>query len=277
LYILHDDADVEHAGYHHDTSAENGCAPNSCAPASCAPAGLVSLASSSAADEITPTAAALPQAATTPASSKQASTARNDWFHNLTQPLPERIDLADDSCDEVQLQGTLNVEHDPEQLVKFLAEVRRVLRVGGQVLAHGLVADRPLTTKPALPGPAALVSFVPLEKLPAEALQAAGFVNVQYTKLGATPCFTVGDAQLRESKVTGIKPAAATIANNASTAIDVIYRGPFRSATDDRGHTYERGERVSVCSATLAMLKSGPLAEQFAILDGTPSRGGCGR
>lgn len=177
LYILHDDADVEHAGYHQHDSTAAACGPSSCAPAACAPAGLVNLS-------MAPSAV---------------------WFHNLTQPLPTVIDAADESYDEVQLQGTLNVPQNPLALSALLAEVRRILKTNGRVLVHGLVTDVALTETPNLPGPAAPVKHVPLAAWPLELLTAAGFVDVHDERAGMKGCFTVGVASLRESKVYGRK------------------------------------------------------------------------
>jgi hypothetical protein len=46
----------------------------------------------------------------------------------------------------------------------------------------------------------------------------------------------------------------------------VVYKGPFRSVTDDGGREYRVGERVTVDAATAARLERGPLADQFVFL-----------
>ncbi len=243
LYILHDD-NVDQTSRHHESESAEGIA--TCHPASmaCAPAASEALVSLSASRPVKPTAAT--------------------WLHNLAQPLPERLDLSDDSIDEVYLQGTFNRLHEPAPLARFLAEALRVLRPGGTILAHGLVADRPLEKPPALPGPAALVSHVPLEDWPAETLAAAGWIDVQLTMLAASACFTVDGVELRQFKALGRKP----VVEQSPVAATAVYRGPFQMVTDDRGHQFLRGKRVAVCSTTLAALKSGPLAEYFTFLEG---------
>jgi catechol 2,3-dioxygenase-like lactoylglutathione lyase family enzyme len=127
------------------------------------------------------------------------------WSHLLTEALPERIDHADGTVDEVQLQGTFNMLPDESRLARFLAEVHRVLRPGGRVFTHGLVADRPLTSPPALPGPAALVRHVPSISVAAQAFAEAGFSGVQYLKVGKSPCFTVDGVEMRELQVSATK------------------------------------------------------------------------
>ncbi|HEX4132655.1 MAG TPA: ArsI/CadI family heavy metal resistance metalloenzyme [Pirellulales bacterium] len=132
--------------------------------------------------------------------------AKASWRHFLVQPIPSSIEHADASIDEVQLQGTFNLAPDASRQRALLAEVLRVLRPGGRVWVHGLAADRPLASKPQLPGPAALVEHVPLLGSVAETLADAGFVNVQYLKVGKSPCFVADGVEMRELQLAASKP-----------------------------------------------------------------------
>lgn len=193
------------------------------------------------------------------------------WQHLLTQPLPQRIPQEDATVDEALLQGTLNMQNDPDQLAVFLREVFRVLKPGGSVTAHHLSSDRPLDERPQLPGPAALVQQVLIESAGVKALTDAGFANIEFTKLGQKPCFTVGCVQLRETKLTGYRPAEAT-----TETIDVLYKGPLSQVSDDQGNVYRRGQRVSVRASTAQMLRQGAAADQFVFfVEGAPSGGCC--
>lgn len=81
-------------------------------------------------------------------------------------------------------------------------------------------------------------------------------------KLGERPNFAHGGAKMRELMLVGFKPAKP-----AETAPGtVVYKGPFRSAIDDGGREYPRGQRVEVDAPTLASLQRGPLADQFVFL-----------
>lgn len=178
----------------------------------------------------------------------------------LTFPLP----LVDESIDEVRLRGTFNTPRTDEEKAQLLREVFRVLRPGGQVMIHGLVSDRKLPGGfPRLPGPAALVRDTPIESEPIRLLETSGFVSTFAQKLGASPNFQHDGVKMRELLVCAWKPAPAT--TDAAKKV-VIYKGPFREATDDNGQTYRRGERVTVDAQTLAALSHGPLADQFVIL-----------
>src|SRR5262249_50657720 len=68
---------------------------------------------------------------------------RKSWEHRLTEPWPDRLPHADGALDEVRLEGSFNALVGPGPVDALLAEVMRVLRPGGRVAVHGLVADRP--------------------------------------------------------------------------------------------------------------------------------------
>jgi catechol 2,3-dioxygenase-like lactoylglutathione lyase family enzyme len=181
------------------------------------------------------------------------------WHHILTDAIPERIDRADASVDEVHLQGTFNKRVEPAMMKRFLADVYRVVKPGGTVSVHALVGAKPFPGKPTLPGPAAMVEAVLQEAEPMQALLAAGFTDVQFTKLAETPCFMLDGIEMREMKLVAHKPA--TGACNASR--EVLYKGPLSQMTDDAGHVFPRGQRVALCDATCEALRSSGLADQF--------------
>jgi catechol 2,3-dioxygenase-like lactoylglutathione lyase family enzyme len=197
------------------------------------------------------------------------------WGPQVAHALPEQIPHADDSVDEVRLEGTFNADLDEGRRARALAEAFRVLRPGGKVLVHALVADRPFPGGfPRLPGVAALVKRVPPEAEPAQALKAAGFVGLHLVKLSEAPWFRHDGVEMRELKLAGRKPAAAP----EDRTRWVLYKGPFRQAADDEGNVYPRGRRVAVSAATWELLRDGPAAGQFAFLDADEGTAGpCGR
>ncbi len=130
------------------------------------------------------------------------------WEHRLGEPVPATIPLADNSAEEVRLRGTLNLPLEEAVKRQLLQEAARVLRPGGRVFVHVLVADRPLVAAPQLPGPAAVVQYVPLEAEPIKLLATAGLKEIRLLKFGARPCFTQDGVEMRELQVEGWKPAA---------------------------------------------------------------------
>ncbi len=188
------------------------------------------------------------------------------WEHRLGDPLVLPLPILDDSVDEVRLRGTLNTPRSQQEKDLLLREVYRVLRPGGQAMIHGLVADRKLPGGfPRLPGPAALVRDTPLETEPIRLLEAHGFVSTFAQKFGTSPNFQHDGAKMRELLVCAWKPDPTSAASSEQV---VVYKGPFREATDDAGQVYRRGERVTVDRQTLAALSHGPLADQFVFLRG---------
>ena len=85
--------------------------------------------------------------------------------HTLGMPLPQPWPQADATVDEVHLLGTFNGALPEQAGEKLLAEVRRVLRPGGKLMLHTLVADREFPgATPKLPGPAARVDAIPVDQ-----------------------------------------------------------------------------------------------------------------
>jgi catechol 2,3-dioxygenase-like lactoylglutathione lyase family enzyme len=182
------------------------------------------------------------------------------WEHRLGQPVPQKAAFADGSVDEVRLRGSLNVPLAEVERQRLLAEARRVLRPGGRVFVHTLVAEVPLAGPPELPGPAAYVRHTPLEAEPARWLEEAGFAGMRMLKYDAAPCFVRQGVGLREQQLEGWAPA------RAEGTVTVLYRGPFRQVSDDDGTVYRRGARVRVGADQAERLRKGALAESFAFL-----------
>lgn len=191
------------------------------------------------------------------------------WHHVLMQPVPAQIPHEDNSIDDVHLEGTFNTTVEPAALQSFLKEIHRVLKPAGKVHVHSLVADRPLKNKPALPGPAALVDYVPLESEVMQAIVGAGFVGASFTKLGANACFTQDCAEMREMRLVAAKPIPAELFQQART---VLYKGPLSQVVDDQGTVYPRGQRVAVNAQQWNLLSQGAAADQFAFFDGMPAK-----
>jgi catechol 2,3-dioxygenase-like lactoylglutathione lyase family enzyme len=178
------------------------------------------------------------------------------WNHRLGQPLPARLPILDATVDEVALQGTFNAAAAAgEATPQFLAELFRVLKVGGTVQLHVLTADRPLTGGTLdLPGPAAIVERVPVDSELIRALEDAGFTEIEFTKLGEQPCFSALGAELRETKIAARKPQAAD--SETKGGLPVMYKGPFREISDDSGLVFRRGVRTVVSPAVYLRLQA---------------------
>ncbi|HVW37350.1 MAG TPA: VOC family protein, partial [Pirellulales bacterium] len=186
--------------------------------------------------------------------------AKRTWEHRLSQPLPERIPHDDNSLDEVRLEGTFGLARTPEETSALLAECYRALRPGGRIHVHNLVADRPFADRmPELPGPAAVVKYVPLEAETLGALERAGFHGLHYDKLGDLPCFAFAGVELREMRLSGAKPHPTAHAHDRPA----IYKGPFKQVTDDAGHVYACGRLAATAGDLRSSLQDAVFDKHF--------------
>lgn len=181
------------------------------------------------------------------------------WNHMLTSPVPDTIPFGDQQVDEVHLEGTFNLKLSAETRQGLIAEIYRVLRPGGSVSIHGLVADRPFPGDPQLPGPAAMVRYIPVETETHDEMIQGGFVGLAFEKLGDIHCFRPDGVELREMRLTAIKPHPA----HDSPAHYVMYRGPLAEVSDEFGVQYLRGNRVAVSAATWSQFGTAPFDEHF--------------
>jgi SAM-dependent methyltransferase len=198
------------------------------------------------------------------------------WEHRLGQPVPERVPLADGSADEVRLRGSFNVPLAGSERQRLMSETLRVLKPGGRVFVHTLVAERPLPAEPGLSGPAAAVRHTPAEDEPVRLLADFGMGRVRLLKFDAKPCFVRHGVGMREQQLEGYKPAAA----NGAPEVEVVYKGPFAKVEGEDGRVYPRGIRVRIPAAVASGLCAGDGASQFTVFEATPrieAATACGR
>jgi hypothetical protein len=182
-----------------------------------------------------------------------------EWEHQLGQPFPRQIPLADGAADRVLLRGTFNEPLSEDERKHIFAEADRVLRAGGVLSVHGLVADSVLKTVPSLPGPAAAVRYVPTSAQIIDAVQDARFLAIRLEKLSPSAVFRHANIALREL----LLEARKSTSNPFELRQMVLYCGPLRQVIDDAGNVFERGQRTTVSSGIADLLRDGPLADSF--------------
>ena len=188
----------------------------------------------------------------------------DDWFGaceyaehlRRNEPL-----IATGSIDVVVSNCVLNlVQRDDRS--RLFAEIFRVLRRGGRAVVSDIVSDEVVPER--LRNDALLWSgcmsgaFVELEFL--RAFEEAGFYGVQIITRQQDPWAAVEGIEFRSMTVEATKGKEGPCLDQNQA---VIYRGPWKSVTDDDGHVLRRGERMAVCGKTYSIYTRGPYADQI--------------
>ena len=173
--------------------------------------------------------------------------------------------VADDSVDVVISNCVLNLVSDEEKKELF-DEVFRVLRRGGRAAISDIVADEPvpqeLKDDPELWS--GCVSGAMQEEEFLKAFEAAGFYGIEITKRDEQPWRVVEGIEFRAVTVVAYKGKEGACWDHNEA---LIYRGPFKSVSDDDGHTFVRGQRVAVCRKTRAIFSRAPYSDYFEVVE----------
>lgn len=172
--------------------------------------------------------------------------------------------VADGSVDLVVSNCVLNLVR-PEDKTQLFAELHRVLKRGGRVVISDIVCDESPTAEiladPELWSGCISGAFREDEFL--EAFERAGFYGIELLARSAAPWRTIGGIEFRSVTVRAFKGKEGPCLERNQA---VVYRGPWRSVTDDDGHSLPRGKRVAVCDKTFRILTdaAGPYASSIA-------------
>ena len=184
-----------------------------------------------------------------------------DWRHMeqyAEQLRSESPLIADHSVDVVVSNCVLNLVAARDRRDLF-AELARVLRPGGRAVISDIVSDRPvpehLKDNPTLWSGCLSGAFQEAAFL--EAFAEAGFIGIELMTRQAEPWAVIEGIEFRSLTVQAIAPVSGPVGNYPRA---VIYGGPWKTVTDDRGQTFQRGQRTSVCGQTFEELTRTPYA-----------------
>ncbi len=169
--------------------------------------------------------------------------------------------IADNSVDLIVSNCVLNLVSD-EKKKQLFAEMFRVLKPGGRVAVSDIVSDEisPEHLKKDARLWSGCISGALQELEFVEALGAAGFHGMTIDKYEEAPWQVVEGIEYRSVTLLAYKAEEGPAFDKNQA---VIYRGPWKSVTDDNGNIYERGERMAVSSKTFAIMQQEPYGEQI--------------
>ena len=169
------------------------------------------------------------------------------------------------SIDVVVSNCVLNLVR-PQDKTELFREMHRVLRKGGRVVISDIVSDEDVPAH--LQADAELwsgcLSGAFREDHFLTAFQEAGFYGIQILKRDETPWQTIEGIEFRAVTVEAFKGKEGPCLERHQA---VIYKGPWRSVTDDDGHTLFRGQRMAVCDKTFHIYSSEPYHDTIEPLE----------
>ncbi|HFC04822.1 MAG TPA: methyltransferase domain-containing protein, partial [Rhizobiales bacterium] len=147
--------------------------------------------------------------------------------------------IADNSVDLIVSNCVLNLVSD-EKKKQLFAEMFRVLKPGGRVAVSDIVSDEmsPEHLKKDAKLWSGCISGALQELEFVEALGDAGFHGMTIDKYEQEPWQIVEGIEYRSVTLLAYKAEDGPVLDKNQA---VIYRGPWKSVTDDNGNTYERG------------------------------------
>lgn len=171
--------------------------------------------------------------------------------------------IPDASIDLVVSNCVLNLVR-AEDKPRVFGEIFRVLRPNGRSVISDIVCDEDPTDR--IRNDAALwsgcIAGAVREDRFLEMFEEAGFHGIEILERNSHPWQTIDGIEFRSVTVRAHKGKQGPCLERNQA---VIYRGPWRSVTDDDGHTYFRGQRMAVCDKTYRLMTNpkGPYGEDM--------------
>ncbi|MEE9568266.1 MAG: methyltransferase, partial [Candidatus Binatia bacterium] len=145
-------------------------------------------------------------------------------------------------------------------------EMHRVLKRGGRAVISDIVSDEDvpahLQADPELWS--GCISGAFREGLFLKTFEDAGFYGIRVVKRDEKPWQTIEGIEFRAETVEAYKGKEGPCLERYQA---VIYKGPWRSVTDDDGHTLYRGQRMAVCDKTFHIYKSEPYRKDIELVE----------
>lgn len=187
-----------------------------------------------------------------------------DWLRAEAKATSLRIEepmIASESVDVVLSNCVLNLV-DQAVRRQLFAEMHRVLRRGGRAVISDIVSDEPvpaeLRADPKLWS--GCISGAYLEHELISAFEDAGFYGIEILDRQREPWAVVEGIEFRSLTVRAYRGKEGPCLDEKQA---VIYRGPWRTVSDDDGNTLRRGVRTEVCGKNYEIYNRPPYADQI--------------
>ena len=173
--------------------------------------------------------------------------------------------IADESIDCVVSNCVLNLVRDEDRRQLF-RELHRVLRRGGRAVISDIVCDESapehLRQDPELWS--GCISGAWVEDLFLREFEAVGFYGIRIVSRQEEPWAVVEGIEFRSLTVEAFKGKEGPCMDHHQA---VVYKGPWRSVTDDDGHVLRRGVRTAVCQKTMDIYTKAPYGQDCIAIE----------
>jgi len=166
--------------------------------------------------------------------------------------------IATDSVDVIVSNCVLNLVR-PRDKGQLFREMHRVLKPGGRAVISDVVCDEEPT--PAILADPELwsgcIAGAFREDRFLKMFEEAGFYGMTILARQEEPWQVIDGVEFRSMTVQAFKGKEGPCWEGRHA---VVYQGPWKSVTDDDGHTYHRGQRMAVCEKTYRIMtdRQGP-------------------
>jgi SAM-dependent methyltransferase len=165
-----------------------------------------------------------------------------------------------ESVDVVVSNCVLNLVRNEDKRELF-RQIHRVLRLGGRAVISDIVSDETvpehMVNDPELWSGCLSGAFREDHFL--AAFEEAGFYGIRVLRRDDEPWQVIEGVEFRSVTVEAFKGKEGPCLERRQA---VIYKGPWRSVTDDDGHTLHRGRRMAVCDKTFRIYTREPYAAE---------------
>lgn len=172
-----------------------------------------------------------------------------------------------DTIDVVVSNCVLNLVQ-PDDKVQLFREMYRVLKPGGRVVISDIVCDEH-PTQEILSDPelwSGCIAGAFREDAFLDMFEKAGFYGIEIIERQEEPWHVIDGIEFRSLTVRAYKGDQGPAQERHQA---VVYKGPWKSVTDDEGHTFLRGERMAVDDKTFRIMcaENGPYARNILGLE----------